>query len=570
MRTPRGKRMVSLAGLGLLAIIGTGWGAWNHEASSSAVADWRTAGPLAIGTAAYPVPQGAYFVAPWGDDAAPGTVAAPWRTVGQAVRMAPAGAVLVLRGGVYHESVEVYGKRLTLQAYPREAVWFDGTEPVDGWVRDGSGWRRDGWNVRFDNTDPTAGGGDAWHMVGPENPVANWPDQVFVDGQQQTQVSRRDQVVPGTFFVDYATGRLYLGSDPTGRDVRATTLAEALYLNNAHGSAVLGIGFRRYATPIKRVGAVKGFANDLRFENDVFADTALAGLSIKGDRIVVRHNAFLRNGQLGLHGHRTQGAVVDGNIMEGNNWEHFEMAPVSGGMKITTSVGLQVMGNRSERNFGPGLWLDESVSDAVIARNLSRANAGHGIHYEISARGLIVGNVAADNGGNGLYVNESSDVRLWNNTVTHNRGTQINVIDGRREQDDPRMPWNVSGVEVRNNVIQGGPGPLVSVEDLTGRRTASEMADFDHNVYYLSGGGSADSINWVDRPAGYRSFADLRSARERAKIEPHGTEVRASTPFSTPDEFAVTGGAPKGSPLPADVAAWLNGRVGGKTQAGIP
>ncbi|GIH69074.1 right-handed parallel beta-helix repeat-containing protein [Sphaerimonospora thailandensis] len=566
----RVNRRVGVAGLATLAVLGTGWGAWSHDTPGPVVADWRTAGPLAIGTSAYPVPQGAYFVAPWGNDVAPGTGEAPWRTVGHAVRAVPAGAVIVLRGGVYHESVEVYGKQLTLQAYPREAVWFDGTEAVYGWVRDGAVWRRDGWNIRFDNTDPTAGGGEAWRMVGPENPVANWPDQVFVDGQQQKQVAGRDLLKPGTFFVDYDGGKLYLGSDPTGHDVRATTLAEALYLNQADGSAVLGIGFRRYATPIRRMGAVKGFANDLRFENDVFADTALAGLSIKGDRIVVRNNAFLRNGQLGLHGHRTQQATVAGNLMEGNNWEHFEMAPVSGGMKITTSAGLQLAGNRSERNFGPGFWLDESVSDAVVARNLALANAGHGIHYEISARGLIVGNVVADNGKNGLYVNESSDVRLWNNTVLRNGGTQINVIDGAREQDDPRMPWNVSGVEVRNNLVQGGPQPLVSVEDLTGRRTAPEMADFDYNVYYLADGGGADSIKWVDRRAGHRSFTDLRTVQERAEIERHGREARGSIPFADPGALAVGEGLPNGAPLPDDVATWLNAPAGRSVRVGAP
>ncbi|WP_169951623.1 right-handed parallel beta-helix repeat-containing protein [Microbispora sp. H11081] len=528
--------------------------------AAAAVEGWRTAGPLPIGTAAYPVPAGAFFVSPQGDDAANGSGTTPWRTVGRAVKAAPAGATIVLRGGVYHESVEVYGKRLTIQAYPREAVWFDGTESVTGWVRDGSIWRRDGWTVRFDNTDPTAGGGPAWHMVGADNPVANWPDQVFVDGRQQRQVAGRDQVVPGTFAVDYNRGTLYLGSDPAGHDVRATTLTEALYLNTAHGSAVLGIGFRRYATPIKRVAAVKGFADDLRFENDVFADTALAGLSIKGARITVRHNAFVRNGQLGLHGHRTQGAVVTGNLMEGNNWERFEQAPVSGGMKITTSSAIQVIGNRSQRNRGPGLWLDESVSDAVIARNLAWENTGHGIDYEISARALLVGNFAADNGRNGLYVNESSDVRLWNNTALRNGESQINIIDGAREQADQNMPWNVSGVEVRNNVLQGGgAGPQISVQDLTGRRTAAQMATLDYNVYIRMGEKRESLIKWVDRSRGGGTYTSLTGIQ--AQIERNGREIPAENAQS---------GLSAGAALPSDVAGWLGAQAGARNVAGAP
>ncbi|NJP25603.1 right-handed parallel beta-helix repeat-containing protein [Microbispora hainanensis] len=562
MRTPYLKRKAGAAGLAMLAFVGTAVVVWNHKTADAAVTDWRTAGPLTIGTTNYTVPPGAYFVAPWGDDAAAGSEATPWRTVGRAVRMAPAGAVIVLRGGVYHESVEVYGKRLTLQAYPHEAVWFDGSEPVYGWVRDGSVWRRDGWTVRFDNTDPTAGGGPAWHMVGPENPVANWPDQVFVDGQQQRQVADRDKVTPGTFAVDYDTGRLYLGSDPTGHEVRASTLAEALYLNLAHGSSVLGIGFRRYATPLKRMGAVKGYGNDMTFENDVFADTAVAGLSILGDRIVVRHNAMLRNGQLGLHAHRTNGAVVTGNLMEGNNWERFEQAPVSGGMKMTKSTGLQLTGNRAQRNHGPGLWLDESVSDAVIARNLAWLNAGHGIDFEISARALIVGNLVADNGKNGLYVNESSDVRLWNNTALRNGESQINIVDGAREQADPKMPWNVSGVEVRNNLLQGGgSGPQISVQDLTGRRTAEQMATLDYNAYIRRSDDHGALVKWADRSRGGGTYMKLNGIQEQAQIERHGREVPAENAQS---------GLPAGAPLPSDVAGWLGAQSGARDVPGAP
>ncbi|MEW9534406.1 right-handed parallel beta-helix repeat-containing protein [Microbispora sp. NPDC049125] len=540
-----------------------------QPATASTTADtvegWRTAGSLAVGAAAYPVPSGAYFVSPLGDDSARGTLAAPWRTVARAVRAVPAGGVVVLRAGIYHESVQVYGKRVTLQAYPRERVWFDGTESVTGWVQDGTAWRKDGWTTRFDHTDPTSGGGDAWRMVGPDNPVANWPDQMFVDGQQQTQVASRDQLRPGTFFVDYAGSRLYVGSDPAGHDVRATTLAEALYLNHANGSSVLGIGFRRYATPIRRMGAVKGYADDLLFENDVFADTALAGLSINGQRITVRHNTFLRNGQLGLHGHHADRATVIGNLMQGNNWEHFETAPVSGGVKITTSTGLRVVANRSERNFGPGIWLDESVSDSVVARNLAYANLGHGIHYEISARGLIAGNIAADNGGNGLYVNEASDVRLWNNTAVRNGGAQIGVIDGARQNADPRMPWNVSGVEVSNNLLQGRAGagvPQVSVEDLTGRRTAAQMAVLNHDVYYRPAGGSGPLITWVNRRAGQRSFTNLPTIRESAHMELNGQEIRGVVPFAQSGVFRIEAELPGGAPLPADVATWMNAAPG--------
>ena len=108
---------------------------------------------MAPGSTSYPVPPDAVAVAPSGDDAAPGTLAAPVRTVARAIALARPGQTVVLRAGEYHESVEVpAGKRLTVQAYPGEAVWFDGSSAVQGWTRSGSGWMHPGWTVRFDST----------------------------------------------------------------------------------------------------------------------------------------------------------------------------------------------------------------------------------------------------------------------------------------------------------------------------------------------------------------------------------------------------------------------------------
>ena len=111
---------------------------------------------------------------------------------------------------------------------------------------------------------------------------------------------------------------------------------------------------------------------------------------------------------------------------------------------------------------------------------MARNNAHHGIHFEISADALIAGNVVTGNGTHGVYVNESSDVRVWNNTVTDNKGRQIYVIDGARQQLTPGVTWNVSGVEVRNNVLSSaGAEPLVAVRDLT-RRKGSVTAKAAH------------------------------------------------------------------------------------------
>ena len=141
-----------------------------------------TAGSLAVGSASYAAPAGAIYVSPTGNDAAAGTQAAPVKTIQRGVNLAPAGGTVVVRAGTYRETVTI-SRTVTVQNYPKEAVWLDGSSPVTGWVADGSMWRKDGWTTRFDSSPTyTQGAKDStaasWGFVNPDYPMAAHPDQV--------------------------------------------------------------------------------------------------------------------------------------------------------------------------------------------------------------------------------------------------------------------------------------------------------------------------------------------------------------------------------------------------------
>ena len=156
------------------------------SASTTRAAD--SAGAVDVGRASYAVPSGAVYVSPTGRrDPAAGTKAAPLRTIAKALLVAPAGLAVVLRAGMYHESV-TSTKKVTIQNYPGEGVWLDGSSPVSGWKADGATWRHDNWTTRFDAsvgyskgaTDGTSAG---WQWVNPSYPMASsHPDQVYLDG----------------------------------------------------------------------------------------------------------------------------------------------------------------------------------------------------------------------------------------------------------------------------------------------------------------------------------------------------------------------------------------------------
>jgi len=80
------------------------------------------------------------FVAPWGNDANPGTVEKPFRTVQKAADVVQAGKTVYIRDGTYHERVIIKSSGsatagyVTFRNYPGETAILDGQKnlPVDG------------------------------------------------------------------------------------------------------------------------------------------------------------------------------------------------------------------------------------------------------------------------------------------------------------------------------------------------------------------------------------------------------------------------------------------------------
>jgi parallel beta-helix repeat protein len=522
-------------------------------------------GAVALGTARYPVPARALFVAPGGNNANPGTQARPFATAAHAVKVAPSGSTIVLRRGTYHEYVEIFRKKLTLQPYPGELVLFDGARRESGFVRDGAYWRKDGFASALERTP---------HAVYVErNAQAAWPDQVFVDGYALREVGSRSQLGVGKFFVDRAARRLYLGTNPTGRRVEASRLADAVFVNQGNGSVVRGIGFRRYGTPISRVAAVKGFANDLVFENNVFEDNAAIGLSVRGSNVVMRSNTARRNGQMGLHSDQSARLLVERNLLDANNVELFATGSAQGGIKLTRTSQATVRENIAQSNRGRGIWFDMGSTNNVIARNVVRHNEYDGIEYEISSNGVIAGNVVHDNGRRGIYVLESANVEVFNNSVVRNE-TAVYVLEGAR-------PQNVQSVHMRNNLFVGstpGASTIVSVDDATKRRGAAQMGvTADYNGYHRSSPSSPRWVaGWCAWPRTQQVFTSVSSFR-RAGQEVHGVSVDGGRePFfvnSAKLDFRLRAGnlaASRGMRLPSHVAAAIGVPAGTVPNLGAP
>jgi parallel beta-helix repeat protein len=531
-----------------------------------------------VGSQAYPVPAGALIVAPNGNDAAPGTTTQPLKTVTRALEMVPAGGTVVLRAGTYSESI-IVSKRVTIQAWPGEAVWFDGSRQLTNWVADGSAWRADGWTTEFDSSPtytrgaPDNGGG--WGFVDPNYPLAAYPDQMWVDGTALTQVGSRSAVVAGTFFHDEPGNRLYVGTNPSGRQVRAAALVKAFSVR-ADGVVLRGFGIRRYSPSVPDMGAVTLERPGARMEHVAITDVSTTAVSVISSNATVSNVYIARAGMLGLHGNHADNLVIARLLAEGNNTERFNQAPVSGGVKVTRSRVLTVKDSVVRNNRGPGLWFDESTYDLRITGNELRSNTGHGVSMEISAKAVLADNYITGNGGFGAKINDISDVKIWNNTfVGNNRAINI-VQDYRRHgdgspgidpryPDDPAMTWVINSVVVANNVIAAPTtgNCLLCVEDYSKQRTAAQMGVIaNSNVYNRPGSSPYWLVIWSQGPANPLVFTSVSAFQSSTRQEANGVFATTAVVDANGVPTAAMPNASIARPLPADIASLISQPAG--------
>lgn len=532
--------------------------------------------PLA-GTDA-PVPDGALRVATDGADHNPGTAAAPLRTLGAAIDRAEPGATIVLREGVYRETVGMVGKRVTIRAHPGERVWFRGSTPVEDWTDSGRYWEHTGWVPDFcrDCFIP--------EIIDPEHPLAGRPDMVFVNGAPLRQVSGREKVEPGTFFVDTEDPAVVIGDDPTGELVEVATHDHLLQFDGAGaaGSAILGIGVAQYASRQDygaRSAMVVVNAPDVTVDSATFVSSASTGLAVFQSDATVTGTWLGDNGLVGLLANRADGLVMTGNTVAGNNLRRFTLsgeAIGAAGAKITRTARPHIARNTFAGNLATGWWCDLGCTDATVVHNVSTDNLRHGLYYEVSSRALIASNVLAGNGGAGLKISSSDDIGVYHNTFAGNELSTGVYNDPRGPGSDPYsaglgLTWVTEDVRLVNNYITQhiDESPIIDAfdgkDDTTGNPPFVSRAE--GNAYLWSSAGERGHLLTLvlgdGEPAAFTSLAELREATgfERSGSE-HELAASPLSPFVDPAEndFGLRADAPgrrEGEPLPRDAAAEL-------------
>ncbi len=485
-------------------------------------------GSVPVGTARYPVPSGAIYVAAKGDSSGSGTAASPYGSLATAFRKATDGATIVLRGGSYHESVELpFHKKLVVQNYPGEAAWLDGASTMTGWTQSGSTWSVP-WGFNFAHTVGLSAGVDqtSW-WVNPAYPMAGYPEQVWIDGTPLTQVGSASAVTARTFYVDPKAKKLIIGTNPSGKQVEASTLQKAMVVHGT-GSTLRGFGIKRYATTMNQLGALSLEVNNLTVENVVVRDNATIGIFAWGHNLAMNRVTVTRSGVLGVVLSRLDGATVNQSDISYNNSEYFNEAPVAGGLKTSGVKNITVNKSLFQGNYkSNGLWFDESTQQIKVAGTTFVDNGADGIEVEISDTVKIVDNHFLNNGWAGVRLFNTSHAEVWNNTIVGNKRWSIRILQDERRGKAPVTMFN-EAINFRNNVVSFANASCpILVHDLTQKYTGAQLGiNLNANAYHRAGASApSDFTCWANGGSGLLSIKSLASFQSTTGLDKQSKEL---------------------------------------------
>ncbi|MDX1440215.1 MAG: hypothetical protein R3284_09960, partial [Rubricoccaceae bacterium] len=311
---------------------------------------WYVAGECVPAEEAFTGDRGhAYWVDqshPRADDTNPGTQDLPWKTINRASTVLRPGDAVVVREGIYRESITPRtggthtDRRVTYAAYPGEEVVVSGADvsAAAEWSLDGTAWRRP-WT------------GPVLPTFSEETDRVMRRELVVVDGRMLRAVFDRDDLEPGTFFVEGdpesprslvvqfeghvspdAAGLIEIAHRsflfrPTGTDPHPEC-------GDAHTPGflrVVGLTFR-HAANRAQWGAFCGGREGALVEDVTVEWTNGAGVDGSGRNHIFRRVAANRNGQIGFVV-SCDGCLFEDSEAIGNNWKGYDPFWEAGGGK---------------------------------------------------------------------------------------------------------------------------------------------------------------------------------------------------------------------------------------------
>lgn len=424
------------------------------------------AGSLSVPGAQYVVAQRA----PNATDEGPGTSERPWKTLSQAAAKAGPGDRVLVRDGIYRESV-VLKKSGTAQApirfeaAPGAHVVLTGADRLTGWqkVEGGPPIYQIPWTHRFITWSP--------HMTHPDDEyhrLIGRCEQVALENYLLRQVLEAGQLAPGTFFVNLSNQVLEVW-DFANRDLNKVWAEGAVRqeILRVEGEYVEVRKFQfRFAANMAQHGAVVLAGGHDALEDCVIEDMNASGATFAAPELSVRHCIFRDNGQIGFGANGAHHLLFTQCRVENNNIKGFDRGWEAGGDKLVLSRDAVLEQSEFVRNRGNGIWFDIGNEHCTVSQCLIAENEDSGIFDEISFGlqahdNVIVGNGFATTAGAwgaqaGISLSSSPNSVIERNLIFGNREgfdfREQNRTTPRIGQKGEVPVWNHDEI-VRHNML---------------------------------------------------------------------------------------------------------------------
>ena len=473
------------------------------------------------------VPGKIYYVAPDGKSGQTWERLSNPTTIEAAIERVKTGDAIVMRGGIYRTGNLVLNQGITIQPYADEQPVLKGTFIATDWKNLGNGLWTTSWTRLFP-IKPA----DWWrrNREGKKTPLHRFNnDMVFVDGKFLQSAGWEGEVNENSYYIDYETGLVYIGVDPTGKLMEITAFDAALIrtTRDAHGKAsdhkgpiIRGITFTQYAYRAIEIEGTdpEGLSNEANHGKEVVGTTLenctisfcsrVAGY-FRGDNLTIRHCKVSDTSTEGVYILSSSDVLLEKNIFTRNNIER-----ITGYYPAAVKIFNQCYRVTCQDNlvidlpYSNGIWYDvgnvagrflnnwvEGVGNINSEFSIKQPwPSDNGFFFEISKGAICTGNVFV-NCDHGIWVLNSSDVHIYQNTfinstacIARNARSAVGDHFGWHPSTGPDVDERVGHIFV-NNLLTGDENfkrPLLYVwqpDTLCGQVTNLQLEQLDYNVY---------------------------------------------------------------------------------------
>jgi len=538
------------------------------------VAAQPSGGPYGPIRQTYTLPTGdgaVYYVAVDGRFEQSGETLTKPTSLEAAIERARASDVIIMRGGTYRTGNLLLNQGITIQPYSDEQPVLKGTYVASKWKNLGNGLWTTKWSPLFPSKPQ-----DWWERdrEGKKTPLCRFNnDMVFVDGRFLQAVGWEGEVDGNSYYIDYDSGLVYIGLDPTDRLVEITAFDVAIRrtTGECHGKksdrkgyVIRGITFTGYAYRALEIEGAEpaGLSDESKHGKDVVGttleDCAISYCSrvagyFRGDHLTLRRCRISDTSTEGVYVIGSNDVLLEKNIFMRNNIEK-----ITGYYPAAVKIFNQCYRVTCRDNLvidqpnSNGIWYDVGNVDGVFVNNWIEG-VGHvdgamatdklwpsdnGFFFEISKGATCVGNVFV-NCDHGVTVLNSSNVQIYQNTFINSvacigRNGRVAAGDhfGWHASTGPDVDKRDGHVFV-NNLLSGDRDftrPLLFTwqpASLCERLPEPLLSQLDHNVYVRSvEKATSPLILWSPAPgercqARFESLEGLRTMYPKFSASSH-------------------------------------------------